>query len=388
MYSKKIAVVHSSLNPCGGAEFLALKLCKALREEHFHTGLVVLERTHWDKVRRIFGEDKVVNEEFIVPPFRQFPTIYSSLIHHVLRDIIFMPSIKNKFFYDLVIVTYPLAPLCFSADIIYMHFPYFAPGLLEKYHPKYAKGLGGLYVIPYKTLYSELIKAFKRLEKKPILLTNSNFSKKIIEKVLCFSPMVVYPPVDIAKYLPLSRNRRRKNYIVVISRIEEAKNLNVIPEIAKRVKEGKFLILGSLNSKSYMRRLYLSIKSFGVNDRVLLLPNASEQVKIKLLNEAKAYLHTMKHEHFGIAVVEAMSAGLVPIVHRSGGPWIDILDRKQGMYGFAFNDNEEASTLLQDMLSNEGLRREVSLRAIRRAVLFNSRRFCSEIMAIVKRVLE
>ncbi len=31
------------------------------------------------------------------------------------------------------------------------------------------------------------------------------------------------------------------------------------------------------------------------------------------------------HEPFGIVVAEAMAAGAVPIVHKSGGPWIGIL---------------------------------------------------------------
>lgn len=44
-----------------------------------------------------------------------------------------------------------------------------------------------------------------------------------------------------------------------------------------------------------------------------------------LLGEAVAGLHTMRDEHFGIGVVELMAAGVVPIVHDSGGPREDIV---------------------------------------------------------------
>jgi alpha-1,2-mannosyltransferase len=44
-------------------------------------------------------------------------------------------------------------------------------------------------------------------------------------------------------------------------------------------------------------------------------------------------------EHFGISVVEAMVSGLVPVVHSSGGPWLDILEQGKGGFGYNTPDN-------------------------------------------------
>ena len=44
-----------------------------------------------------------------------------------------------------------------------------------------------------------------------------------------------------------------------------------------------------------------------------------------LFARAKVGLHTMKEEHFGISIVEMMTAGLITIAHASGGPRHDII---------------------------------------------------------------
>jgi hypothetical protein len=57
-----------------------------------------------------------------------------------------------------------------------------------------------------------------------------------------------------------------------------------------------------------------------------------------------------------------MSAGLVPVIHRSGGPWEDILDKTQGIYGYSYAYIDEAIDIIEKLLhSNTAL--EVSKRA-------------------------
>ena len=42
-------------------------------------------------------------------------------------------------------------------------------------------------------------------------------------------------------------------------------------------------------------------------------------------SRSKVGIHTMTDEHFGIGVVEMMSAGLFTIAHNSAGPKLDII---------------------------------------------------------------
>ena len=49
----------------------------------------------------------------------------------------------------------------------------------------------------------------------------------------------------------------------------------------------------------------------------------------------------MKDEHFGIAIVEMMSAGLVTIAHASGGPKHDIIGHSDDLIGYLASTTEE-----------------------------------------------
>jgi glycosyltransferase involved in cell wall biosynthesis len=209
-----------------------------------------------------------------------------------------------------------------------------------------------IYSRPLELVTRTLISLFKSISYKPVIFTNSRFSASIIERFLNVKAIVLHPPVNIEKYLPLSKYIDRENIVVTISRIEPMKNLDIVIDIAKEVKEAKFLILGSIQSSSYYTHLMRKIRMLNLEDRIKILVNVSEELKMEILKKAKIYLHPTKYEHFGIAIVEAMAAGLLPIVHKSGGPWIDIVDR--GKYGIGFRTVEEFAEAIEYIMNADG----------------------------------
>lgn len=58
-----------------------------------------------------------------------------------------------------------------------------------------------------------------------------------------------------------------------------------------------------------------------------------------MLRDAMFYLHPPYPEHFGISIVEAMSAGLIPIVYRDGGAWYDVVSKVSSMLGYSDIDS-------------------------------------------------
>ena len=351
----RIALIHNSLNASGGAERLALAFAKALKESGHSVDLYVMEKTLWYKVEKLTSYNhNVIDNEYVLSYYGVIPfsSIYGSFLGWFSRDIVGIHEVRRRKYDVIVATTQTLVPT--FVDILYMHFTSFIPGFEYLYYPDrymYNTALR-IYSRPAELLSRLLISLFKNMEYKPMILTNSKFSASMMSRFLGVNGLVVYPPVNVEEYLPLSRNRDRDNIILVIGRIEPAKNIALVPIIAKKIRNGRFVIIGSIGSYGYYKHIVRLVKSLRVEDRVRILPNASEWQKIELLGRAKVYLHPMKYEHFGISVVEAMAAGLIPVVHRSGGPWTDIVEF--GRYGFSFRDEEEAISIIENTLELKG----------------------------------
>ena len=63
----------------------------------------------------------------------------------------------------------------------------------------------------------------------------------------------------------------------------------------------------------------------GIDSSVEFKLNLDRKDLFKTFSEAKVGIHTMRNEHFGIAVVELMASGIVTIAHNSAGPKEDII---------------------------------------------------------------
>jgi len=105
--------------------------------------------------------------------------------------------------------------------------------------------------------------------------------------------------------------------------------------------------------------------SFCRQDSVTFAVNFAFPELVKLFGSSSIGLHTMVDEHFGITVVELMAAGLVPVVHASAGPFLDIVTPLGGEpTGFHARTAGEFAARLEEVLGMaEGERRVVRERA-------------------------
>jgi len=379
----RIGIFYLTMNWCGGGEFLTLVLSKILRDEGFAVDLITTERCRWPSIERMLGIGREsIDREYVIPPFVALPTIYSRFVYWLLRDAFSMLILKRR--YDLTITTIQTFPIVFS-DILYMHFPDFTADRLDR---KGEQGLRRAYSLPYRVLCELFVKGYKRIGTRPVIVTNSKYTQEAIKRILCTEAVVVYPPVAVSRFQALER-RKRRNIVLTISRIEEPKNLDILPQLASSVPEAQFVVVGAADRRSdiYLNRIIQEAKRLGVNDRVTIKLNCGEAEKENLLMQAKVYLHTMRNEHFGISIVEGMSAGLVPVVHKSGGPWFDILGATQGEFGYAYATIGEAAAFISEILRDEKLRTKLSKGAQQRAEYFDVSHFRDRMLAIVEPML-
>ncbi|KAL1934894.1 hypothetical protein VTP01DRAFT_7076 [Rhizomucor pusillus] len=175
-----------------------------------------------------------------------------------------------------------------------------------------------------------------------IVMVNSTWTKGHIDQLWKTDAEIVYPPCDTERLneLPLS-NRKTKVISVAQFRPEKdhsmqvramARLLEKYPQW-RQSKELELVLVGSSRNQGDEERI-ASLKkesvSLGVEDYVRFEVNASFDTLVSKLGTGKVGLHTMWNEHFGIGVVEYMSAGLIPVAHNSGGPKLDIVTEYGG----------------------------------------------------------
>jgi len=272
-----------------------------------------------------------------------------------------------------------------EADIIYMHYPTFA---LLKENPVNMKYFSSLfwraYFIPYEGVQRFLIKRFLN----SLILTNSIFSKKAIRKYTGKDAIIVHPPVDVETFAYAAKRDVREDLVISCGRYSPEKNYEFILEVAEKLKNKpiRFIIVGASSgrvSRKYYEKLE-RIRRAKKLKNVELLRDLDFSKLLALYGKAKVYLHAMRYEHFGISIVEAMAAGLVPVVHRSGGPWEDILKAQQGRYGFSYLTIEEAAQTIEDLIENEHARKEIVSRNMGYTYMFSSEYYKKKILSIIE----
>jgi glycosyltransferase involved in cell wall biosynthesis len=163
------------------------------------------------------------------------------------------------------------------------------------------------------------------------IVTISEFSKLWIKRYWGREATVVYPPVHIKDLVPLEK----KKSIVSIGRFFEVPSGNnkqhlwlircfdKLTENLPDSDEWELHLVGSVQHQRYFERVKAE-----ADWRVHFHHDIEREELVQLLGEAQFYWHGAGYgsnapsgrEHFGMAIVEAMAAGAIPIAHNSGGP--------------------------------------------------------------------
>ncbi|PHH55807.1 GDP-Man:Man(3)GlcNAc(2)-PP-Dol alpha-1,2-mannosyltransferase [Ceratocystis fimbriata CBS 114723] len=214
-----------------------------------------------------------------------------------------------------------------------------------------------------------------------IVMTNSSWTQGHINKLWApyrtgsggktTAPItVVYPPVaveEMASKIEVSAasESQREKVILCIAQFRPEKNHQILVEsFAKFVathtpaSEGSRLVLiGSVRDDADSKLVYelrLLVNELGVKDRVDFVLDAPWPNVLQWLSKASVGVNGMWNEHFGIGVVEYEAAGLIPVVHNSGGPKLDIVTEVDGKpVGFHATTAEEFAQCYEKALSLE-----------------------------------
>lgn len=371
----KANVIHGDFNPCGGAERLSLTTMQALLEMGINFDLTTLKSPDIPKLENSYGKNLV----------SVMKSIHKINVINIMEELRQQQEEKDHedYNYDITINTNgdaaPYYHSSFSKDnaITYCHFP------STKYHIEsenidYLKTDLGMtersnIFSNYKNYedinnsknfktkpqfsrrkeYFEIIKyGYWNLMRNSTVITNSEFSRRAIVNAFGLDNIyILNPPIDIETFrnVALMANGdddETNNIILVISRIAPHKKIENAIKLAKILKDnnvGKGMkIVGNLYYYffDYYSELKQMVLDLGLTDYITFEINASLDKLLSIIRESRVYFHPMIGEHFGMAVLEAMAGGLIPVVPNEGGV-IEFVPQE-----YQFNTIEHAAQII------------------------------------------
>lgn len=303
----KVAIVHDYIKEFGGAERVLLALSEMFPKAPIYTAFRVKGST----ADKRFKNKKII--ESFLAPILKIGNLYSPL--RFLAPMIWKSFDLSE--YDLVItssswyITRGFKVGDRTTTICYCHTP-------PRWLYGYETSVGFTKYWPVK-VYSRIIGHFMRMydfetaQEIDYFIANSKNVSARIEKFYRRSSSVIYPPVDVEEIEKSTKNLKKENYFMIVSRLVGAKGLEDAARICKKLGI-ELRIVGESHGYAEVEKKLKEISG----DKLQLLGRVSDSVLHNLLGRAQGFIALAKDEDFGMTVVEAQAAG-TPIIAFNGG---------------------------------------------------------------------
>jgi alpha-1,2-mannosyltransferase len=354
-----VGLFSPTINKIGGGELVTLNMIRALKKRGHTVTIYSVKKINKSSLQNFLGKPINFDKEIIIRP--NFFDAYSlqNLYPNLLKSYLF------KFRCDFLIDTFSDTIFPWT-DALYFH--------KDEKTSRMPVNLKGLFFAPYKSFVRYSINHLNAQEK--TLMTSSNFTAKRIEIAIGQKVKVLYPP--ISDYFKIKDKEINKSETVVtVTRLSSDKFPETIPAIAKlSPNDLSFTIVGSCRSATefqVLKNLREKIHELNMDKKVNIQANISRERQREILQKAKFYLHPfVQYESFGISVVEAMSAGCIPVVPDVGGLREIVPSRMR------YSKIDEAASMLKGFSDSWSLKKVAQ--SIELSGRFSQSRFCKEFL--------
>jgi len=346
----EIAVIYDFGINKGGGDFVILNILEALYNANHEVTLITSRPNGLKESAKFFGKNvpSVEIRAIKVPSLHKHPYTIAYIARKIVKD-------KGDV-YDAYIASDDI-PKCIAGrkGICYMHYPHAARFLFREYvATKYKTTLRGrllwkLHEITFPEFY-----IVNRKPEKWVLIANSLVTRLHAAKTFHVNIKDIFllnPPVASRKINEKLRASfwEKEDLVVYVGRFEIEKRFMDILYALAYLREKMNIKLSLIGFTRDEKLIFKIVKKLKLEKNIELLVNANREILINRLLRAKAIVHPAPHEPFGIAVVEGMAAGCIPIVKKGvNGPWLEIIEK--GKYGFGFNNVEELAKLIENAL--------------------------------------
>lgn len=209
-----------------------------------------------------------------------------------------------------------------------------------------------------------------------LVMANGTWTFNHLIKVFLWTSQIaiVYPPCGTTELAKDVDNSQRANKMIYIAQFRPEKRHDlVLTQYAKFLEEFKgngkikdcptLVFLGSCRTKDdtkTLESLRELVTSLNLSEFVEFVVDCPYLTILSWLNKCKYGINAMWNEHFGIGVVEYMARGVIPIVHASAGPFLDIaVPVNDQPTGFFFKDELDPDYVESDYKSLSELLEEL-----------------------------
>jgi glycosyltransferase involved in cell wall biosynthesis len=177
-----------------------------------------------------------------------------------------------------------------------------------------------------------------RLSSYQTILADSEFTQLNIKRYWKKKTKILYPPVELMFKKNYSDSSAKKNWITSVGRfftLGHGKRQEILINAFKKLYDSGLIdwelhLVGGVGNEPSSLAFVEKLKKDAQNYPVFFHFNASRKQVVQILLDSKIYWHAagygedeiknpIKFEHFGIAPIEAISAGCYPILYKGGG---------------------------------------------------------------------
>jgi glycosyltransferase involved in cell wall biosynthesis len=159
--------------------------------------------------------------------------------------------------------------------------------------------------------------------------------------------------------------------------------------VTKGLKDWKFVLAVSIQDKD--KEAFENMKKKTAGFPIEFLVNKNNDELWDIYSRSKIYWHASGFgedlennpeyaEHFGISTVEAMGAGVVPVVINAGGQKEIVVE---GQNGFLWDSIEELQSKTRKLIEDESLLKNLSKQAVESSKKFSAERFYQEVNNLI-----
>jgi len=199
-------------------------------------------------------------------------------------------------------------------------------------------------------------------------IANSQFIARRIKKVYGRDADVIYPPVDVERFL---LNENKEDYYFTASRMVPYKRIDLIVEAFSHTPDKKLVVIGDGSEMA-------KIKS-KASKNVEILGYQSNSVMQEYMRNAKAFVFAAE-EDFGITPVEAQACGTPVIAFGKGGSLETVRPFGENKPTGFFFDKQDVQSVVSAINDFDKMQDKINPQDCRdNALRFSAERFRTEI---------